>query len=100
MLTAYAGHAEVSKFLVDKGADVNRLNDLGQSPLAGAVFKGYDDVVRVLFAAGADPRSGTPTAIQTARMFGRTDLLTLLGANEEDMKENVPLPPGPPPTSG
>ncbi|KAK7679005.1 hypothetical protein QCA50_017949 [Cerrena zonata] len=96
MLAAYAGHAEITQLLIDKGADIDRPNDRGQSPLAGAVFKGYDAVVRTLVAAGANPRSGTPTAIQTARMFKRTDYLTILGANEEDMKENVPLPPGPP----
>lgn len=98
MLAAYAGHAEVTQLLIDKGADVNRPNDMGQSPLAGAVFKGYDEVVRALVAAGANPRNGMPTAIQTARMFNRPDYLKLLGANEEDMKEDVPLPPGPPPT--
>lgn len=96
MLAAYAGHVEVTQLLIDKGADVNRPNDLGQSPLAGAVFKGYDEVVRILVAAGANPRMGTPTAIQTARMFNKSDYLTLMGANEEDMKEYVPLPPSPP----
>lgn len=98
MLAAYAGHAEVTQILIDKGADFNRPNDLGQSPLAGAVFKGYDNVVQVLVAAGANPRAGTPTAIQTARMFNRPDYLKILGATEEDMKEHVPLPPGPPPS--
>ncbi|OCH88232.1 ankyrin [Obba rivulosa] len=96
MLAAYSGHAELVQVLLDKGADPNRINDRGQSPIAGAVFKGETDVVRVLMAGGADPRAGTPTAIQTARMFGQTDILEVLGANEEDMKETVPLPPGPP----
>jgi len=96
MLAAYSGHAELVQILLNKGADPNRINDRGQSPLAGAVFKGADDVIRVLVAGGADPRAGTPTAIQTARMFGKKDILQVLGANEEDMKEDIPLPPGPP----
>jgi ankyrin repeat protein len=78
MLAAYHGHAAAVRALVARGADVDRLNDRGQSPLAGAVFKGEDDVVRALVDAGADPRGGHPTAVDTARMFGREDLLTVL----------------------
>lgn len=78
MLAAYHGHADAVRALVDRGADVNRLNDRGQSPVAGAVFKGEDDVVRALVDAGADPLAGHPTAVDTARMFGREDLLTAL----------------------
>ncbi|MGZ4495802.1 MAG: hypothetical protein ACXVWU_13945 [Nocardioides sp.] len=43
--------------------------------LSGAVFKGEDAVVRALLAAGADPDAGTPTARETAAMFGRGDLI-------------------------
>ena len=78
MLAAYHGHAEAVRALVARGADVNRLNDRGQSPVAGAVFKGEDDVVRALVDGGADPLAGHPTAVDTARMFGRDDLLTVL----------------------
>jgi ankyrin repeat protein len=78
MLAAYHGHAGVVRALVARGADVDRLNDRGQSPLAGAVFKGEDDVVRALVAGGADPLGGHPTAVDTARMFGREDLLAVL----------------------
>lgn len=47
MLAAYHGHADLVKFLVQHGADPNRLNDRQQSPLAGAVFKKEDDVIEV-----------------------------------------------------
>ncbi|MFZ0386448.1 MAG: ankyrin repeat domain-containing protein [Solirubrobacteraceae bacterium] len=80
MLAAYHGHAETVRALLERGADPNRANDRGQTPLAGAVFKGEDEVVRALAAGGADPRAGTPSAVATARMFERTDLLELLGA--------------------
>jgi ankyrin repeat protein len=83
MLAAYHGHAEAVRALVACGADVNRLNDRGQSPVAGAVFKGEDAVVRALVDGGADPLAGHPTAVDTARMFGREDLLAVLtGARE------------------
>lgn len=78
MLAAYHGHARLVRALVERGADSGRLNDRGQSPLAGAVFQGGAEVVEVLVAAGADPRAGTPSALDTAAMFARDDLLELL----------------------
>lgn len=74
MLAAYHGHAETVAMLARRGAEVNRLNDRGQTPLAGAVFKGEHQVVDVLLGAGADPDAGTPSARETARMFGQADL--------------------------
>lgn len=84
MLSAYAGHASTVRLLHEKGADVNRLNDRQQSPLAGAIFKNEEDVVRLLVELGADPRVGDPSAIQSAKIFGQTRWLNLLGATEEE----------------
>ena len=67
-------HAATVALLVARGADADRVNDRGQSPLAGAVFKDEQDVVRTLVEAGADPDAGTPSARATAAMFGRPDL--------------------------
>ena len=47
MLAAYHGHAPLVKLLIQHGADPNCLNDRGQSPLAGAVFKGETEVIEV-----------------------------------------------------
>lgn len=47
MLAAYHGHADLVKLLIQHGADPNRVNDRGQSPLAGAVFKKEDEVIEV-----------------------------------------------------
>ncbi|MEU1121416.1 MULTISPECIES: ankyrin repeat domain-containing protein [unclassified Streptomyces] len=80
MLAAYHGHADAVRVLVERGADTNRANDRGQTPLAGAVFKGEDEVVRALLEGGADPTAGMPSAVDTARMFGKLDLLQLFGA--------------------
>jgi ankyrin repeat protein len=81
MLAAYHGHAEAVTALLDRGADPDRVNDRGQTPLAGAVFKGEDAVIRALLDGGADPAAGTPSAIETAQMFDKKDLLRLFGAN-------------------
>ncbi|MFH8842580.1 ankyrin repeat domain-containing protein [Streptomyces sp. NPDC017868] len=80
MLAAYHGHAAAVTALLERGAEADRANDRGQTPLAGAVFKGEDAVIRALLAAGANPEAGTPSALDTARMFGRTELLELFEA--------------------
>lgn len=71
MLAAYNGHAGLVSALIERGADVDRRNDRGQAPVAGAVFKGDDAIVRLLIEAGADLDAGTPSARETAAMFGR-----------------------------
>ncbi|MGX1674957.1 ankyrin repeat domain-containing protein [Streptomyces sp. NPDC055400] len=81
MLAAYHGHAEAVRALLARGADADRANDRGQTPLAGAVFKGADDVIRALLDGGADPEAGTPSAVDTARMFGRAELVELFGTS-------------------
>ena len=78
MLAAYHGWADTVRALLDRGADPNKANDRGQTPLAGAVFKGEIDVVRVLVHGGADPQAGHPSALETAVMFERQDLVDLL----------------------
>ncbi|WP_137990598.1 ankyrin repeat domain-containing protein [Streptomyces vilmorinianum] len=80
MLAAYHGHADAVTALLARGADADRANDRGQTPLAGAVFKGEDAVVRALLAGGANPEAGTPSAVDTARMFGKAELLDLFDA--------------------
>jgi ankyrin repeat protein len=81
MLAAYHGHADAVRALLERGAEADRINDRGQTPLAGAVFKGEEAVIRVLLDGGADPAAGTPSAVDTARMFGKTELLELFGAH-------------------
>ncbi|CAL9608353.1 ankyrin repeat domain-containing protein [Streptomyces pilosus] len=79
MLAAYHGHADTVRALLERGADADRVNDRGQTPLAGAVFKGETAVIEALLKGGADPSAGTPSAVDTARMFHRTELLELFG---------------------
>jgi anti-sigma regulatory factor (Ser/Thr protein kinase) len=75
MLAAYHGHADTVSALAARGADPDRENDRGQRPLAGAVFKKEAPVVRALLEAGADPRAGTPSAYDTAQMFGHSEFV-------------------------
>lgn len=78
MLAAYSGREELVRGLLELGADPNKLNGRGQGPLAGAIFKKEDGVVDALLEAGADPLAGHPNAVDSAKMFGRTDLLPRL----------------------
>lgn len=75
MLAAYHGHTETVRALIGRGADVDLRNARDQSPIAGALFKGEDEIVRLLKEAGADLDGGTPSARQTAELFGRAHLL-------------------------
>ena len=91
MLAAYNGRASTVRMLASSGADINALNNRGQSPLAGAIFKGEDEVVRLLIELGAGPRVGNPSAIDSAKMFGQRGYLQMMGANEEESR--APTPP-------
>ncbi len=75
MLAAYNGQVETLRMLITRGADVNLRNNRDQSPIAGAIFKGEEEVVEILRQAGADLDAGTPTARQTAELFGKSELL-------------------------
>lgn len=80
MLAAYHGRVDTVKMLLQKGADPDRLNDKGQSPIAGAVFKCHDEVVRALFEGGARVDAGKPNALDCAKMFKRAEFVELFGS--------------------
>jgi hypothetical protein len=65
--------------VVERGADVKLPHNRDQPPVAGALFKGEDEVVRLLVGAGADLGTGTSTGRDAAAMFDRLDLLGRLG---------------------
>ena len=73
MLSTYHGHAPLSRLLLSHGADPNRLNDRGQSPLAGAVFKNEVELVDILLEAGADVDLGRPSAWEAVELFKKTN---------------------------
>lgn len=77
-LAAYHEHPETVAMLLERGAEVEAANDRGQRALTCATFKQDAASMRLLLAAGADPDAGTPSARETARMFGGEQVLGLL----------------------
>ncbi|KAL8749672.1 MAG: hypothetical protein Q9184_006716 [Pyrenodesmia sp. 2 TL-2023] len=98
MLASYHTHPALVSHLLSRGADPNTLNERGQSPLAGAIFKAAgapggsgaasapgaegdeersmdegqsdaDQVVQLLLNAGADVDKGRPSARHSVEMF-------------------------------
>lgn len=91
MLAAYHDRADTVQTLLRLGADPDRRNIRDQSPIAGALFKGADEVVTALVEAGADLDAGTPSARTVATVFGRAHLLT----HEPGPRSAAPLNPEP-----
>ncbi|WP_407315722.1 ankyrin repeat domain-containing protein [Pseudomonas sp. nanlin1] len=87
MLASYHGHHDAVKVLLSHRADPQIANDRNQLPIAGAVFKGDLEMVRLLVEGGAqvDGAAGDGrTALMMAAMFNRIELIDYLlaqGAN-------------------
>lgn len=81
MHTAFEGHLEASRILIDCGADVNRQDRDLTPPINIAAFMGRWDVVRLLVEHGADTSIVDPTCkspLDHARARGATDMVRYL----------------------
>ena len=89
MLACYHQNLETARMLLAHGADVDRRNRRGQTPLGGAAFKGYEDIVTLLLARGADIDADNGlgmTPLMFAALFGRTRVLAQLEAHGASLK--------------
>ena len=97
---AFAGHWRLCEFLVEQGADVNAANaETGETPLHAALCKPnrptYDLVLRVLLAAGADPKRTTRANVETGgfmrdcRTKGETPLHRAAAFGSESMIDQL-----------
>jgi uncharacterized protein len=81
------GHVDYVRRVVETEIDVNHVNDLGWTALLEAVILGdgsnaYQQIVRILLVAGADPTIGDNegvTAVQHARRSGQREVARILG---------------------
>ncbi len=86
MLASYHGHATLVHLLLQHNADPNRLNDRGQSPLAGVVFKNEKECVEALLAGGADPELGEPSALEACKIFKQEEFESMFREQIEKLK--------------
>ena len=83
---AERGHVEYVRRVVSTGIDVNHVNDPGWTALLEAVVYGdgssrYQEIVRILLAAGADPGirdAQGRTALQHAESLGQREVAAIL----------------------
>lgn len=83
---AERGHVDYVRRVVQTGIDINHVNDLGWTALLEAVILGdgserYQQVVRILVDAGADPNLGDANGVrplQHARDRGQTEVARIL----------------------
>jgi len=80
------GHVDYVRRVVQTDIDVNHVNDLGWTALLEAVILGdgsapYQEIVRILLDAGADPAiadGNGVTALEHARRSGRSEVARIL----------------------
>ena len=82
-----------TQFLLQQGADVNKVNLYQESPLHWAVKAGHEDVVKVLLSAGAllnatDADSHSP--LDWARDENQTHLIPLLRSLSHTRGRSLP----------
>ncbi len=80
MLAAHVGPVAMVDLLLDKGADVEGVDDIGGTALMIASEMGRIDIVNRLIDRGADVNSGWPceTALRRANRNGHTEVTTFL----------------------
>lgn len=57
MIAAEKGHAQAVGLLLDKGANINEIDQHKRTPLHFAVWKEHKEVVRILLQYGANPNT-------------------------------------------
>src|SRR5258708_32741994 len=99
ILAAYNGQLAAANFLIGQGADPCAVDPKGNSSLMGVAFKGDATMAMRLLAEHCDVNAANragQTALMMASLFGRIDVVKLLGAPGAD-RPLKHLPAHPPP---
>ena len=83
------GDTERVRLLLDEGADINRADCYGRTPLNRAAGRGYTEMVELLLVRGADINTAdndgyTPLDYANAALQGDTAMVELLSEHEAD----------------
>ena len=88
MLAAYHNHEHTVSMVLEYGANIDRRNNHGQTPLGGAAFKGKLPLVKLLLEAGADINANNGGG-KTSLMFGHRDVVEYLLAMGADSQSQT-----------
>ena len=89
MKAAWDGQMEIAQFLLDSGADVNAVDESGESPLYSAIKRGRVEITQLLVDRGAkvnikDIRQFTPLTVAAAA--GEIEIIKTLVKAGADLK--------------
>ena len=87
ILATYFDQPQVTRLLLEKGAEVDGRYAAGNTALMGVCFKGNMDITRMLISEGADVNarnSGGTTPLIFAAMFEQLEVTQLLLQNGAD----------------
>jgi hypothetical protein len=92
MIAAWEGNIPMMELFVSRGADVNRMNRVGEQPLLHAAWKGRVEAVRWLLARGARVnRAGQEwSALHYAAFGGHEEVVRLLLERGADINARAP----------
>lgn len=82
ILAAYREQSTTVEALIERQADVNILNNRGQSALTCAIFMQNENIARQLLDAGTDPDLGPQSARATISAMGLDNMGEFLAAYE------------------
>lgn len=91
---AVEGFAEGVKFLLSRGADVNAVNEFGDTALIDIAVLGNDEIADTLLQHGANPNAKSVTrenALHAAVRSGNVRLVALLLKNGADARYRTDL---------
>lgn len=84
ILASYKEQPAVVEALIERHADVNILNNRGQSALTSSIFMQNKEISGKLLAAGADPDLGPQSARATISAMGLDTMGDFLNSYESD----------------
>jgi hypothetical protein len=93
ILSAYDGHPDSLKMLIDAGADPCAYDRHGNTALMGALFKGDERIAATLIdthCAIDQTNNAGETALSFAALFGRLDVLPVLVARRRPESRRCP----------
>lgn len=88
ILASYREQSAVVEALIERNADVNVLNNRGQSALTSSIFMQNEEISRKLLDAGADPDLGPQSPRATISAMGLNNMGDFLKSYENDHPTN------------